>query len=53
MRISVDSIWSKAQRLSASDRLALSRRLRESINETETERMERTASEIYLFSEVG
>ena len=49
MGISVDSIWSKAQRLSASDRLALSRRLRESINETETERMERTASEIDRF----
>ena len=30
MGISVDSIWSQAQRLTASERLALSRRLRES-----------------------
>ena len=46
MGISLDSIWSKAQRLSASDRLALSRRLRESVNETDSERQERVASEI-------
>ena len=49
MGISVDSIWSQAQRLSASDRLALSRRLRESVNETEIERRERVASEIDRF----
>ncbi len=49
MGISVDSIWSQAQRLSASDRLALSRRLRESVNETEVERRERVASEIDRF----
>lgn len=49
MGISIDSIWSKAQRLSASDRLALSRRLRDSVNETEIERQERTASEIDRF----
>ena len=49
MGISLDSIWSKAQRLSASDRLALSRRLRESVNETDSERQERVASEIDRF----
>lgn len=49
MGISVDSIWSKAQRLSAHDRLELSRILRESVNETEVERKERTASEIDRF----
>jgi hypothetical protein len=49
MGISIDSIWSKAQRLSASDRLALSRRLRESVNESDIERQERTASEIDRF----
>ena len=46
MGISVDSIWSQAQRLTASERLALSRRLRESVNETEADRRERVASEI-------
>ena len=35
MGISVDSIWSQTQRLSASDRLALSRRLRESVGKAE------------------
>jgi len=49
MGISIESIWSKAQRLSASERLALSRRLRESVNESEVERQERTASEIDRF----
>ena len=49
MGISLDSIWSMAQRLSASDRLALSRRLRESVNETDSERQERVASEIDRF----
>jgi hypothetical protein len=49
MGISIDSIWSKAQRLSASDRLALSRKLRESVNESDVERQERTASEINRF----
>ncbi len=49
MGISIDSIWSKAQRLSASERLALSRRLRESVNESDIERQERTASEIDRF----
>lgn len=49
MGISVDSIWSQAQRLTASERLALSRRLRESVNETEADRREREASEIDRF----
>jgi len=49
MGISVESIWSQAQRLSDSERLALSRRLRESVSETETARRERVASEIDRF----
>ena len=46
MGISIESVWSKAQRLSASDRLALSRRLRESVNEPDGVRQARVASEI-------
>ena len=49
MGISIESVWSKAQRLSASDRLALSRRLRESLNETDSVRQARVASEIDRF----
>ena len=49
MNISIESVWSKAQRLSASDRLALSRRLRESVNETDSVRQARVASEIDRF----
>jgi len=49
MGISIDSIWSQAQRLSASERLALSRRLRDSVSETEADRRERVASEIDRF----
>lgn len=49
MGISVDSIWSQAQRLTASERLALSRLLRDSVNETETARRKRVASEIDRF----
>ena len=49
MGISVESIWSQAQRLSDSERLDLSRRLRESIGETEAARRERVASEIDRF----
>lgn len=49
MGISIDSIWSKAQRLSASERLALSRKLRESVNESDVDRQVRTASEIDRF----
>ena len=50
MGISIESVWSKAQRLSASDRLALSRRLRESVNEPDGVRQARVASEIDRFS---
>ena len=49
MGISIDSIWSKAQRLFPSERLALSRRLRDSVNETEAARQERVAAEIDRF----
>jgi len=49
MGISVDSIWSKAQRLSANERLVLSRLLRESVNESEAARRERVAMEIDRF----
>jgi len=49
MGISVDSIWRQAKHLSASDRLALSRRLRESVGESEADRRERVASEIDRF----
>ena len=49
MGITIESIWSQAQRLSAADRLALSRRLRESIGETEADRRERVTSEIDRF----
>ena len=49
MGISIDSIWNKAQRLSASERLALSRKLRDSVSESDVERQERTASEIDRF----
>ena len=49
MGISVETIWSQAQRLTASERLALSRRLRESVSETESSRRKRVASEIDRF----
>ena len=49
MGISIDSIWSQAQRLTAKERLTLSRRLRESVNETESARRERVASKIDRF----
>ena len=49
MGISIDSIWSQAQRLTAKERLTLSHRLRESVNETESARRERVASEIDRF----
>ena len=49
MGISIDSIWNKAQRLSASERLALSRKLRDSVSESDVERQERAASEIDRF----
>ena len=49
MTVSVDSIWAKAKTLSASDRLLLSRRLRESVSETEAARKDRAAREIDAF----
>ena len=49
MGITIDNIWNKAQRLSPTDRLALSRRLRESVNETEIARQKRVAEEINRF----
>ena len=49
MGISVDSIWSQAQRLTSSERMALIRRLRESVSESEAARRDRVASEIDRF----
>lgn len=49
MGISVETIWSLAQRLTDSERLALLRRLRESVSETESARRKRVASEIDRF----
>ena len=49
MGISLDNMWAKAQRLSPSERLALSRRLAESVTESETARRERVAKEMDLF----
>lgn len=49
MGITIDSVWNKAQRLSAVDRLALSRMLQESVRETELDRRKRVASEIDKF----
>ena len=46
MENTVESIWIKAQRLSPSERLALSRRLKDSITETKAERECRVAREI-------
>ena len=49
MGISIDNVWAKAQRLSPSERLALSRRLAESVTETEAARRERVAKEMDQF----
>lgn len=49
MGISIESVWNKAQRLSAADRIALSRRLQNSVRETEELRRKRVASEIDSF----
>lgn len=49
MGITIESVWNKAQRLSAADRLALSHKLQESVRETESERRKRVASEIDKF----
>lgn len=49
MTVSVDSLLAKARTLSESDRLLLSRRLRESVRETEIVRKKRAAQEIDAF----
>lgn len=49
MGISIDNVWAKAQRLSPSERLALSRRLAESVSETETARQKRVEKEMSQF----
>lgn len=49
MGITIESVWNKAQRLSAADRLALSRKLQESVRESEHGRRKRVASEIDRF----
>lgn len=49
MGISVDSIWSQAQRLTDSERLTLSRLLRESVKESEVDRRKRVSTEIDRF----
>ena len=49
MGISVDSIWNQAQRLTDSERLTLSRLLRESVKESEVDRRKRVATEIDRF----
>lgn len=49
MEITVDNIWAKAQRLTPSDRLVLSRRLSESLTETEAERRARVEKEMPRF----
>ena len=49
MGTTIDNVWAKAQRLSPSERLALSRRLAESVSETETARRTRVTKEMDLF----
>ncbi len=49
MGTTIEDVWAKAQRLSPSERLALSRRLVESVSETEEERCERVAMEMDKF----
>ena len=49
MSISIDSVWAQAQRLSPSERLALSRKLFDSISETDADRRERVAKEMGSF----
>ncbi len=49
MGTTIEDVWAKAQRLSPSERLALSRRLVESVSETEEERCERVATEMDQF----
>lgn len=49
MGTTIEDVWAKAQRLSPSEKLALSRRLVESVTETEEERCERVAMEMEQF----
>ena len=49
MTVSVESLWTMARCLSNSDRLLLSRKLRESVRETEDARRQRVAKEIGAF----
>ena len=49
MGITIDTLWAKAQRLSPSERLALSRRLAESVSESETDRRKRVTKEMEQF----
>lgn len=49
MGTTIDSIWNKAQRLSLADRLILTKRLQDSLHETEDIRRKRVASEIDKF----
>ncbi|MBO7497452.1 MAG: hypothetical protein J6T98_12965 [Salinivirgaceae bacterium] len=49
MGTTIDTVWAKAQRLSPSERLALSRRLAESVTETEKARRERVTKEMDQF----
>lgn len=49
MGITMESVWNKAQRLSAADRLVLTHRLQESLRENEEMRRKRVASEIDRF----
>ena len=49
MGTTIEDVWAKAQRLSPSEKLALSRRLVESVTETEEERCERVTMEMEQF----
>lgn len=49
MGTTIEDVWAKAQRLSPSEKLALSRRLVESVTETEEERCECVAMEMEQF----
>lgn len=49
MGISIESVWAQAQRLTPMERIVLSRRLYESVGETETERKARVAKEMSSF----
>ncbi|MBQ6276120.1 MAG: hypothetical protein IJK62_05385 [Bacteroidales bacterium] len=49
MGTTIEDVWAKAQRLSPSEKLALSRRLVESVTEAEEERCERVAMKMEQF----